>query len=373
MPNPSREPKEEERREEFQPPPHAFAAATAVIAAVYTYFLVFAQFGFLHALGAAGIELTWLRPILGLMAAAGIGGGVFTARVYAEKHGLNLLRTGFITAALAAALAWVARSPLPFLAAGLLTGAGLGMATVALAALLRREVGGTQLGRCIGLGTGVAYAVSNLPDIFSGAHSIQLLVGIVAAGVGLLGSQAFGQKAPRQQTSAPDYEPGGVRRWVAVFFVLVGFDSAAFFAIQHQPALQAAWPAGPRLYVNAGVHLAAAVAAGLALDRRWIAGTVATGAALLVGAGAWLAFGPAGPLAAHLYSAGVSIYSVALVFYPARRAQPALAALLYAVAGWGGSALGIGLAQTLGRLPVWLPVAAGLAIAGLLTARAVRQ
>ncbi|MES1167746.1 MAG: hypothetical protein ABUL61_01115, partial [Oleiharenicola lentus] len=65
-----------EWREEFDPPPRSLAAATVAIAAVYTYFLVFAQFGFLHALAARGIELSWLRPILGLMAAAGISGGI---------------------------------------------------------------------------------------------------------------------------------------------------------------------------------------------------------------------------------------------------------------------------------------------------------
>lgn len=373
MPNPSVEPKEDERREEFHPPPRNFAAATAAVAAVYTYFLVFAQFGFLHALAARGIELAWLRPILAVMAAAGIGGGLLTAKFYAEKHGLNFLRAGFVVAAAAAGLTWVARTPPHFIAAALLAGAGLGLATVALAALLRREIGGTRLGWCIGLGTGAAYAIGNKPEIFSGAHSIQLLVGIVAAGVGLLASQTFTQAAPRQQTTARDYEPAGVRRWVAVFLVLVGLDSAVFFLVQHQPALQAAWPSGGRLYVNAAVHLAAAGLAGLALDRRRVAGTVAAGAGLLVGASLLFATGHGGPLAAHLYSAGVSVYSVALVFYPARRAQPGLAALLYAVAGWLGSALGIGLAQNLSTLPVALPLAAGGAIAGLLTVRAWRK
>jgi cytochrome c oxidase cbb3-type subunit 2 len=372
MPNPSAVPKDE-WREEFDPPPRTFAAATAAVAAVYTYFLVFAQFGFLHALAAGGIELSWLRPILALMAAAGIGAGFLAARAYTEKRALNLLRAGFTAAAGAAGLTWVARAPFHFLLAALLTGAGLGLATVALAALLRREIGGTRLGRCIGLGTGVAYAVSNQPEIFSGAHAIQALAGIVAAGLGLLASQAFAQQAPRQQTSGRDYDRAGVGLWVTVFLVLVGFDSAVFFLVQHQPALQPAWPSGSGLYVNAGIHLAAATLAGLALDRRWIASTVATAAALLVGASLWFATGRGGPVAAHLYSAGVSIYSVALVFYPARRAQPGLAALLYAVAGWAGSALGIGLAQGLDRLPVALPLAAGAAIAGLLAARAWRQ
>ena len=307
------------------------------------------------------------------MAMAGIVAGILTAKTYTEKKALNLLRAGFIIAGLAAGLTWVARTPLHFLAAAALTGAGLGLATVTLAALLRREIGGTRLGLCIGLGTGMAYAVSNLPVIFAGAHAIQLLAGVVAAGVGLLASQTFEQKAPRQQTSGTDYDRAGVMLWTAVFLVLVGFDSAVFFVIQHQPALQTAWPAGGKLYLNAGVHLVTAVLAGLALDRRWVARTVATGAILLVGASLLFALGYPGALAAYLYSAGVSIYSVALVFYPARRGQPGLAALLYAVAGWTGSALGIGLAEKLDAVPVALPLVAGALIAGLLTARAWRK
>ncbi len=373
MPNQSREPREK-RGEDFRPPAYSLVTATTAVAAVYTYFLVFAQFGFLHAMPAVlGEKHPWLRLILALMAAAGSGGGIFTARVASEKNARDLLRAGFIVAGLAAALTWVARTPWHFSVAALLAGAGVGLATVSLAALLRREVGGTRLGLCIGWGTGAAYAVSNLPKIFSGAHSIQLLVGIVAAGVGLLASHAFEQRAPRQQAGGPDYDRTGVALWVTLFLVLVGFDSAVFFLLQHEPALQPAWPSGRQLYVNAGVHLAAAVLAGLALDRRWITGTLAAGAALLVGASLGFAAERPGGLPAYFYSAGVSLYSVALVFYPARRGQPGLAALLYAVAGWAGSALGIGLAENLDHLPRWLPLVAGAAIAGLLSARTLRR
>jgi zinc transporter ZupT len=55
-----------------------------------------------------------------------------------------------------------------------------------------------------------------------------------------------------------------------------------------------------------------------------------------------------------LYISGVSIYSVALVFYPARSGRLWLAALVYAVAGWAGSGLGIGLAEGRTDVPHWL-------------------
>ena len=68
------------------------------------------------------------------------------------------------------------------------------------------------------------------------------------------------------------------------------------------------------------------------------------------------------PGVGFLYIAGVSAYSTALVFYPARSGRPGLAALVYAVAGWGGSALGIGLAQGRTELPAWLIIVAGAAV-----------
>jgi cytochrome c oxidase cbb3-type subunit 2 len=70
-------------------------------------------------------------------------------------------------------------------------------------------------------------------------------------------------------------------------------------------------------------------------------------------------------LEAALYAAGVSVYSAALVFYPARSGRPGLAALVFAVAGWTGSALGISMAQDLNRLPGWFLGAVGGVLAAL--------
>jgi len=74
-------------------------------------------------------------------------------------------------------------------------------------------------------------------------------------------------------------------------------------------------------------------------------------------------------LEAGLYAAAVSVYSAALVFYPARSGRPGLAALVFAVAGWTGSALGIGLAQELDRVPTGLIAASGVLIAAMFIVR----
>ena len=171
-----------------------------------------------------------------------------------------------------------------------------------------------------------------------------------------------------------DYAKGGATVWGLVFLALVLLDSAAFYIIQHTPALKEnLWSGSGRLGLNAVMHLIAALLAGWALDRRWLGRTVLLGAAVLVAA-CLLLNGPAGVSAAAglLYVTGVSVYSVALVFYPAWSGRPALAALVYAVAGWGGSALGIGLAEGRSQLPPEPVIGAGtLILLGLLCRRAV--
>ena len=67
---------------------------------------------------------------------------------------------------------------------------------------------------------------------------------------------------------------------------------------------------------------------------------------------AWPAFDPRGLVPwALFYTAGVSLYSTVLVFYPARGSRPRVAALVYSIAGWGGSALGVALAADRHDLP----------------------
>lgn len=74
-----------------------------------------------------------------------------------------------------------------------------------------------------------------------------------------------------------------------------------------------------------------------------------------------------------LYRGSVDLLD-ALVFYPARSGRPGLAALVYAVAGWGGSGLGIGLAEGREELPAALIIVAGMVILfGLLWRNTLRS
>lgn len=345
----------------LQPDGKTFVAAVTTVAAVYVYFLIFAQFGLLKAVHAAfGEDAGSVRPLLATMGMGGILGSIAAARFFAERTSRHWLVAGFATCAVAAGGSLGARGFAGFGAVALLAGLGAGVITVTLAGMLRRATGERPLGIIIGLGTGLAYGFCNLPGIFDASAKSQASWGIAAALIG--GFAGLGLR-PRFQAEVPaggDYSRQGVVAWVLVFLALVCLDSALFYFIQHSPKLKdALWGGAGQQALNAAMHLIAATLAGWALDRGWLGRTVLMGAVAVLGAGVWMSGAGAG----LIYIAGVSAYSTALVFYPARGGRPGLAALVYAVAGWGGSALGIGLAEGRETLPIMVMVSAATALA----------
>lgn len=359
-------------QQEYRPGKKTAAAAVLTVAATYGYFLIYAQFGFLKTvLTVAGEGTEAVKTIMATMGLAGIAGSVLAARLYRAPRSRVLLLTGFAVCAVAAGLSVVTPAAGGLHGVALLTGLGAGFTTVTLASGLRRAVGGTRLGTIIGLGTGLAYGFCNLPAVFTAGASVQAGLGVLAAVLGAAGALGLTFAAPPHIPEGFDYSTAGRGLWSLVFLVLVGMDSAGFYIIQHTPALKGAmWSGDGRLAANAGLHLIAALLAGFALDRRWLGRTVGVGALALLGA-CWLIGANARALAggALLYTAGVSIYSAALVFYPARSLRPGLAAFFYGVAGWGGSALGVGLAAGRHLLPHGITMAAGGIILGALLVR----
>jgi cytochrome c oxidase cbb3-type subunit 2 len=359
-------------QQEYQPGKKNVLAAVLTVAATYGYYLIFAQFGFLKTvLAVAGGEADAIKPILATMGLAGIAGSVLAAKFYQVRHSRILLQVGFAVCALAAGLSVIARGTAGLHGVALLTGLGTGFTTVTLAGCLRRATGGGRLGTIIGIGTGLAYGLCNLPAVFAASASGQAGFGVLAATAGVAGAMCLNFVAPPHIPEGIDYSLAGRGTWTLVFLVLVGLDSAGFYVIQHTPALkEETWSGAGRLEANAGMHLIAALLAGFALDRRWMGRTVGVGALALLAA-CWMIDEGAHKLAesALLYTAGVSIYSTALVFYPTRSLRPGLAAFFYGIAGWGGSALGIGLAEGRHLLPHGIIMAAGAIILGLLLVR----
>ena len=161
--------------------------AAIVMASIYGYFLIFAQFSFVELLRndyafrplASLSAGTHEKVLLGAMALAGILAGFWTAWKGATPV---KIRIALFIAAIASFVAPWAGSGLPLLLISLLTGIGVGVSTVSVAALLRSWCGLLWAG----LGTGLGYACCNLPFIFSQSPAHQAWIATGFAGLGAL-------------------------------------------------------------------------------------------------------------------------------------------------------------------------------------------
>ena len=340
-----------------------------LVGITYVYFLIFAQFAFLKRLAGWGIADTHLKAVMAAMAAGGILLSLLAPRINVVPSANLRVRIGLSVSGAAALLAL-----LPFnfgMAAfiAFLIGAGLGLQTVTLATHLRAWVGDRNPLLAVGLGTGVGYLVCNFPPLFTSSAETQA----IAAGVLCLAGVAI-TLAPVAATPKIVEERGGSEipfyRVLAGFTALVWLDSAAFFIIQNTPALKAGtWQGNFHLWINGLLHLGAALGSAWLLRRRGLS-PVLTAAFVALGIACLLLLDPERALLASVfYPIGVSLYSVALVAYPSILAPAANAATrgrmagwIYAVAGWIGSAMGIGMGQNLGHVPTAFVAAAGAAV-----------
>ena len=367
-------------------------SAVVAIAATYVYFLLFAQYGFLRLARerlALGPDAD-LRPALAAMGVCGLVASLAAGRLLARHAARSLLRVGFALAAAVAIASLGLRGEGAFVAAGGVLGVAIALITVPLAARLPSllaptdgsgTAAGIPLGLGVGLGTGSAYLLCNLPPAFEGAPALQAVISAGAALSGLATTFVTARDRARSDRvrgsgstrsagahppNAPDPVAHDVRGLgfvaiVASFLALVWLDSAAFAVIQETAPLKApTWGSSAQKLSIGAVHLLAAVGAGWAIDRGVLRGLLLSAFGLFVVSFTTLQTG-AGPvaLAGPIYAIGISAYSVALVAFPGLSGEPPgsvprrwRAALLYGVAGWLGSALGVGMAQDLHTIPV---------------------
>lgn len=328
------------------------ARAALLVAATYFYFLLFAEFAFLELMNGC-LATEGPRAPMAALALGGVLGGFIAARLLRAKPHTPLLIVSYVGAAYAAWLATYADDAIGFTSVAAMIGLFLGANTVTLAASLAARVRKAQLGRVVGAGTGLAYAVCNIPGVFNAKPEGQTLAAATIALAGaLLALSSRREPEQRAVTVSRPALPLPFAPWILVFLALVWLDSAAFYIIQHTEALKrSTWTGAWQLGGNAVVHLGAALVAGIVLDLAKPR-TVVTAAwiALLLACLALKGFGsglPAGPL----YAVGVSLYSTAFVHRAAYDGRPLAIAFLFGIAGWLGSALGIGMAQDLHTIP----------------------
>lgn len=359
-------------------------AAVVAIAAAYIYFLIFAQFAFVKLVQAEGLTQGAMRIVMGCMGIAGISASLGAGRLFRAESGARRagLMTGFVGCGFAAFLAVSARGLLMHGIVAAAIGVFLGMLTVNLASgipfLFGHGLVAKHRGLCVGIATGAAYAICNIPSVFAGTPQLQTLLAGGACIAGILAS-SYLKDAPLPDDGRVlnvNGLPLGVGNnyafgcMIAIFLSLVWLDSAAFNILQSTPELnQFGWGNAALQWKNAGVHLSVAIFAGILLDRGLLHRLLLVAFVALGSAAVCVStLTPAAVMTHWLYAAGVSLYSTALVFAPTadRRvgiSQSAMrAGILYAVAGWAGSALGIGMVQDLHRIPLWFLVLAGAVV-----------
>lgn len=356
-----------------------------LIAATYVYFLIFAQFGFLSRLAELGIAGAHLKAVMGAMALGGIAASLAAARIGSPAHAVGRLRVAFAGCAAAALLTCLQLSTLTGILVAGSIGVSLGLLTVTLVANLQLWTG-PQNGLHsallkVGLGTGLGYAICNIPALFAATpvriSVVAAVVCVLGAGLTLgRGSEPITNRIPGAIPDAATAEHAvtvtepAPQFWLVVawFTALIWLDSAAFFIIQNSPELQAGtWHGAAHLWRNSVLHLGAALASALLIVRIGLARTLLVAFACLGGACLLLLHPAHSWGAAYLYPVGVSLYSVALVAYPSFLlrspyvvARTVKAGWIYAIAGWVGSALGIGMGQNLHHVPPVFVGAAGL-------------
>lgn len=341
----------------------AAARAGVAIAATYVAFLLWAQFGFLAQVRAELASASAVRAVFACMGIAGLAASLVSPKLLRGVAPALRVQGALLSTAAVALVSIVARGPAVLGAIAAAGGASIGVLTVSLAGSLDRFLPVRRPGLVVGAGTGIAYLVSNVPFAFAGSTSARATIAAAACVV----AAAF---PPRDSGRR---EPHGgapsLSRLVVAFLALVVLDSAAFATIQETPSLKAlTWGGDARTLGQGLAHLAGALFAGWLLDRGRLAailagtwGAFALALGILLGAGPLAAWIP-GPL----YAVGIAAYSTALAFAPALAGgtpSPAVrAGLLYGIAGWLGSAAGVGAAQDLHAISPALVAGAGAAV-----------
>src|ERR1035437_831272 len=152
----------------------------SLVALTYVYFLIFAQFAFLHRLASLGISDSNLKTVMAAMAAGGILFSLLTPRLNLYPSPNLRIRIALIACGTVAFLTLLPLSLIGAIAISFLTGASLGLLTVTLVTHLRQWTGNSHPLFKVALGTGLGYFLCNFPPLFTASPLVQ------AATAGLL-------------------------------------------------------------------------------------------------------------------------------------------------------------------------------------------
>ncbi|MBI5382088.1 MAG: hypothetical protein HZA31_09335 [Opitutae bacterium] len=349
----------------FIPDRKTTIAATVAIAATCLYSSLFVESALFEIARASNDRQNALRLILIAAGGSGVVGCLAAARRFELARFPKALGTAFRASGVVAALGYMADSWWVLLTTAIAAGLCLGWLAVTLTAGLRATLGTVRLGRILGFGVGAGYALCSLAWGADASPRTQILLAGASA---VFGALAAPWLWPREITPspAPDYTPRTATLWVAMLLPLVAIDTATLDLSRQIPTLHnALWHGSWNLLGNTCVFFAAAYLAGRALERGWLGRTCAAACILVTLAALKLDRSLPEFLSMQVvFVAGVATYSTAALYYVARGGHPVLTGWLFAVAGVGGTALGVVVAQELGEMPLAL-LAIALALVAL--------
>jgi len=181
------------------------------IAATYTAFLLFAQFGFLSQVQRDLREAGQVRAVMAAMGIAGLAASLLTAWLLGRVPALRLVRTGLGAVAAVAAVSIACHGFPALFAVAAAVGASIGLLTVALATALPEMAPWGATGLVAGLGTGLAYLVSNVPWLFEAAPVVRALFPAGLALVALAPAEKGADRGPARGGARGAGEAGGPR------------------------------------------------------------------------------------------------------------------------------------------------------------------
>jgi hypothetical protein len=345
-------------------------ASVVTIAATGFFALVMARLAFFELGQAIAGDATIKNAFAAALCGSAIAGGLLAAQYFDLGQFPKTLGNSFRACGVAAALAFVAQSWWVFLFTATAVGLSLGWLAVTLASGLRSLLGTVRLGRYLGMGTGLAYALCQVPWVFGASARAQVLLAGAGAIAGALAAPLLWPRST-SLSSSPDYKPRTRGLLLATFLTLGGIEAAVFYGIRYSPHLDVwNWRDTAVLWGSALTCLGVALLAGRALDRGWLGRSQAVAIALLAAASLVLSTEMA-PLAVAqiLHAAGGAIFATSALYYAARSGRPKLVAAMFGVAGCVGTAAGTSLAQWFGSLPPVALATAGAVVALALTLR----
>jgi cytochrome c oxidase cbb3-type subunit 2 len=259
---------------------HKPMAVVLMVAGIYGYFLLFSQFAFLEMVKSHLAHALAIKAVLACMALGGVVGGFWVARSQTKRA----MDVGMLGCALAAWLATLTQNGFAMAAVSLMMGVSLGMVTTSLAARMGQWLWGNHRCLWVGVGTGLGYALCNVPQLFQAAPQQQAYFAAAMIIVGYGAYLSIGPTGSYRLTEQPTGPRPNLRillGGVMIFFAMVWLDSAAFYVIQHAPEMKKATWGAEMLWRNALLHAVSAVAAGYFLDRGFLGAAFGSAAALL--------------------------------------------------------------------------------------------